>query len=635
MDREFVDTYLQELEHLREMGNEFAQAYPKIAQRLMLDSVPCPDPYVERLLEGFAFLAARVRHKLEAEFPRFTQALLNTVYPHYLMPTPSMTMVQFQPDHSEDALAQGWRIPRGSMLRSIPGKDERTPCQFTTAHDVDLWPLDITEVRYHARDVIQLREDAFQAQDAGSAFETKSMLRIHVSVTAGLTADALDLDTLVLHLPDTGGEVPMQLYERLMAQCSGVVMEWLADGKRHQAFLPPTRVQPLGFAPEEALLPNDKRVFDGYRLLREYFAFPQRFMFVKLTGLAAAMKLCPSREFDLCFTLRTVDPALERDVGRRNFALHCTPAINLFAKRADRIHLSDRFTEFHVVPDRTRPIDFEVLRVTEVKGYGADLAEIQTFRPFYAATQSRSDQEAGPAYYTVHRVRRTPSQRERQGIRRSAYTGSEVYLALVDQRAAPYRSDLRELSVATLCSNRDLPTQMVVGAGSTDFSLDVNAPINAIRCLGRPTSPVASHVEHPADWRAISHLSLNYLSLVNGDDEQTGGAAALREILHLYVDPDDADSLAQIEGLVSVDSHVVTRRLDQKGPLAFARGVEVTLTFNEDAFRGHGVFLLGSVLEHFFRHYVSINSFAETVLSSVSRGEIMRWSPRRSMRPIL
>lgn len=631
MDRKLIDYYAQELQHLREMGQEFAQAFPKIAQRLVLDSVPCADPYVERLLEGFALLTARIRCKLDAEYPRFTQALLGTVFPQYLMPTPSMAMVQFQPDLSNAALAQGWRIPRGSVLRSLPGRGDRTPCQFTTAHEVTLLPLELAEVQYGAREVELLTgpDRAGLLLPAG----VRAGLRLRLRVTAGLSAGMVRLDSLVLHLRDTGNEVPVRLYEALFAQCAGVVVAAGRGPSARRVVLPPTAVRPVGFEPQHALLPCDPRVFEGYRLLREYFAFPQRFLFAEAAGIGEALRGSPESEFDVVFLFRAADGLLERNVAPNQVALHCTPAINLFPRRADRIHLSNRVAEFHVVPDRTRPIDFEVLQVTEVVGYGADLAEVRTFLPFYAALDSDREGAGGGAYFSLHRVRRTPSERERRGGPRSSYLGSEVYLSLVDRHAAPYRSDLRELDVATVCSNRDLPAQMTVGAGQTDFALAVNAPVVSARCVGRPTTPIASHIEEPMDWRAISHLSLNYLSLVDAGEQR--GAAALRDLLRLYADPHASESLKQVEGLLSVQSRLVSRRFPGPGPVAFVRGLEIALTFNEEAFRGSGVFVLGAVLERFLSHYVSVNSFTETVLRAADRGEIMRWPPRNGMRPLL
>jgi type VI secretion system protein ImpG len=311
--------------------------------------------------------------------------------------------------------------------------------------------------------------------------------------------------------------------------------------------------------------------------------------------------------------------------------LFCTPAVNLFSKILDRISLSDSFYEFHVVPDRNRTTDFEVFEIESVTGYSANTSEEREFRPFYLAKDT--DSGVG-AYYTTNRAPRMLTANERQFGKKSSYAGTELFLTLVDANSAPYRADLRELGVKALCTNRHLPIQMAVGVGRTDFSMAVNAPVNAIRCITGPTLPKPSHTEGRFFWRLISHLSLNYLSLVDsakGDE----GAAGLRELLKLYCEENNRLALRQIEGLLSVKSKSVVRRVAAPGPISFARGLEITLTFDEAAFEGTGIFTLGAVLEQFFAKYVSLNSFTETVIRSKQRGEIIRWPTRMGIRQIL
>src|SRR5881394_334087 len=180
MDERLLGYYNNELHHLREMAGEFAREFPKVAGRLALDKDAkeiCPDPYVERLLEGFAFLAARVHLKLDAEFPRFTQSLLETVYPHFLSPIPSMAVVRFEPEESDAALAPGVVMPRGSLLRSVPGKGEKTSCVFQTAHPVRLLPVRVLEARYFTRDLAQLNLPPQVA--------AKAAIRLRLQITAG------------------------------------------------------------------------------------------------------------------------------------------------------------------------------------------------------------------------------------------------------------------------------------------------------------------------------------------------------------------------------------------------------------------------------------------------------------------
>jgi type VI secretion system protein ImpG len=625
MDERLLNFYNVELRHLREMAGEFAREYPKIAGRLALDrdaKEACPDPYVERLLEGFAWLAARVHLKLDAEFPRFTQALLETIYPHYLSPVPSMSIVRFEIDPQQPALAAGVPIPRGTSLKSNLGKGERTPCMFQTAHDVKLLPLRVVEARYFTRDVQELN----LAPEIGA----RAALRIRLQTTGGQTFDKISLEDLTFYVRGAD-DLPSAICEQIFARKLGLVIQSVTDRGKELARLPSAKVQRVGFSPEEALLPPSPRGFEGYRLLREYFALPQRYLFFKLAGLADAAKRNKSDQLDFTIPLKEQETSLERRIDGSCFELFCAPAVNLFSKLLDRISLSDSFYEFHVVPDRNRTTDFEVFEIESVTGYSANTSEEREFRPFYLAKDT--DSGVG-AYYTTNRAPRMLTANERQFGKKSSYAGTELFLTLVDANSAPYRADLRELGVKALCTNRHLPIQMAVGVGRTDFSMAVNAPVNAIRCITGPTLPKPSHTEGRFFWRLISHLSLNYLSLVDsakGDE----GAAGLRELLKLYCEENNRLALRQIEGLLTVKSKSVVRRVAAPGPISFARGLEITLTFDEAAFEGTGIFTLGAVLEQFFAKYVSLNSFTETVIRSKQRGEIIRWPTRMGIRQIL
>ena len=611
MDDRFLTLFDREIGHLRKMGGEFAAAFPKVAGRLSLDEFRCEDPYVERLLEGFAFLSARAQLKLEAEFPRFTQSMLETLYPHYLAPTPSMAMVQFEPDLSEGGLADGEiAVPRGTVLRGLLGKRDQTRCTFLTAHEVRLWPIQLTQAEYCTRELASL--------EVPVELGAKAAVRIRLHATAGLPFNEIKLDNLALYLRGTGRE-EMRLYEQLLGHASGLLLQppgrpvpWRARGGE---------IRRVGFGDEEKLLPYDARSFQGYRLIHEYFAFPERFMFVELTGLQEGLARCDGGELDLVVLLDKADTELENSIDASNFVMFCSPAINLFAKRADRIHISDRVSEFHVVPDRTRPEDFEVFLVQGVTGYAATSDMEREFKPFYAA-DDLSDDVGGEAYYSVNRQPRRLSSRDKlYGSRTTSYTGGEVFLSLVDARAAPFHSDLKQLGVATLCTNRDLPIRMPHGVGNGDFEMDINAPVVAVRLLHK-TDPRPSHAHGETAWRAISHLSLNYLSLLEHEEQ---GAAAFRSLLSLYGDAGDPATRRQIDGVKSIGSRPIIRRLVRDGRIAFARGLEITVTFSEAAFEGTGVFLFGAVLERFFAKYVSINSFTETVVRTADRGEVMRW----------
>jgi type VI secretion system protein ImpG len=623
MDPRLLSYYNRELQFIRETGQEFAKEFPKIAGRLGIESLECSDPYVERLLESFAFLAARVQLKIDAEFPRFTQHLLQMVYPHYLSPTPSMAVVQLQPSLSEGALADGFKVPRGSTLRSLIGRGEQTACEYRTAHDVTLWPLEITRAEY----------TSFLG-DLGNLnlpVKAKAAIRLQFHASAGLTFDQLALDELPLFLKG-GDEIAMRLYELLHAHAIALVVRPAGQPGAWSEIIVDSPVRPLGFEDEQALLPYGPRSFQGYRLLQEYFAFPGRYLFAQLCGLSTAVRRAATSDLEIIVILDAPDSRLEKAIGPGQFDLYCTPVVNLFPKRTDRIHLTESEHEYHVVPDRTRPMDFEVYSVTEVVGYGTSGDEKQEFFPFYAL-QDRAIPDEMSCYYTVHREPRMLSTKQRAQGARSSYVGSEIFIALVDGTEAPVRPQLRQLALNTMCTNRDLTLHIPIGQRNSDFVLETGAPVDAVRCVAGPTPPRPSHAHGDTTWRLISHLALNYLSIT--DDTNGGGAAALRELLSLYGDDSDPIVRKQIDGVRLVSSQSITRRLPISGPAAFGRGLEVTLTLDETAFEGTGAFLLGSVLERFFAKYVSINSFSETVLKSVQRKEIVRWPARLGRRPAL
>jgi type VI secretion system protein ImpG len=412
-----------------------------------------------------------------------------------------------------------------------------------------------------------------------------------------------------------------------------VLVRPIGAGAADVTFLPSSSIRPVGFTDEEALLPVTVRSFEGYRLVQEYFSFPQRYRFFELTGLAPSLARVAGTEVELVLCFGRGDPTLESVVDHSALELFCTPAINLFDKaRLDRIHVTDSAHEFHVVADRTRPLDFEIYQVTEVVGHGADDDSERPFLPFYSTSSADSDRLSS-AYFTTRREPRLVSQDQKRRGSRSSYIGSEVFLSLVDAVQAPYAGDLRQLSMQALCTNRDLVLQMPVGLGQTDFSLGIAAPVSSVRVMSGPSRPYAALVDGSIAWRAISHLSLNYLSLVNATGEQ--GATALRDMLDLYATTTDVSARRQIEGVRSVSVERVVRRLPTRGPISLGRGLEITVEVDELAFEGGSAFLLGAVLDRYFSRYVSINSVTETVLRSQSRGEVNRWTPNWGTRPTL
>ena len=630
MDPRLLNLYEQELRYFRESTSEFARAFPKIAHRLGIEGQEVADPYVERLIEATAFLSARVGLKLDAEFPRFTGHLLDIVYPHFMAPTPAMVVVSCAPDSEDANLAIGPTLPRGSGLRARQAVGQNTHCEFRTARALRVWPVEVQRAQYFS-----YAPDLPLNQHPQSR-EIRGGLRIALRATAGLTFDQIPMDELVVHF---GGadDVAWQLCECVLGQPIGLMVQPLsgtgvmAGAVRH---LPASAIQPVGFEDDEALLPVTATGFSGHRLVQEYFAFPQRFQFARLQGLRAALATMAVAEIEIVVLFSRGDASLEKLVSADNVQIHCVPAINLFSKRLDRVAVSEGVSQFHLVPDRTRPQDFEVHTVTEVIGHGApvagDAAQEQVFHAFYAAFHG--SRHSHPAYFTTTREPRTLSAKQRTEGHRSSHIGSEVFMQIVDPQEAPYAASLRQLAVTALCTNRDLPLLMPLGRES-DFDCMDSFPVERVRIVRGPSRPVSPVVNNGLGWRVIDHLALNYLSLADTNARQ--GAAALREMLMLYAVHADEVRQSQVRGLVSVTSKAVVRRLPLAGPIAFGRGLEVTLEVDRGAFHGHSAFLFGAVMARYLARHVEVNHFVETVLTVAGKGELMRWRPLCGTRPIL
>ena len=429
MDTRLLKHYEGELGFMREMGAEFAEAYPKIAGRLGMDQLEVMDPYVERMMEGFAFLSARVQLELEQQFPVFTQNLMEIVYPHFLAPTPSMMVARLVPDMAQGGLEGGFTLPRGTALRGHVLEGEQTACQFRTAHDATLWPIELTEAEY-----VDGRSELVAAGLA-KGNEARAAIRLRLRATSGVDLADLPLDKLTVFLAGAGSE-PWRLYEALLARSVGLAgrstdrrADW-AEPLGHQ-------IRPLGFDPDEALLPTPGQSFDGYRLLQEYFAMPQRFFFVELGGLAPAIQRSATGDVDIYVLLSEGDPAL-KSITAASFELHAVPAINLFPKRCDRVEVRTTEVEHQVIADRTAPMDYEIYQIEQVTGVMGEGADDITFRPFYSAEDLTPSGDTHSAYYSLRRRMRQRSEKQRLRGVRTSYLGSDCYLTLADRTQAPY-----------------------------------------------------------------------------------------------------------------------------------------------------------------------------------------------------
>lgn len=612
MERKLLEYYNRELAWLRETGAEFAVRYPKIAGRLGMNSTEVNDPYVERLMEGFAFLTSRVQLKMDAEFPRFSQRLMEMIAPNFLAPTPSMAVVELNPDTSKGDLSRGFCVPRGTSLDSLTMKKHGVTCSYTTAHDVTLLPLCVQSVELGA-----LPADAPLSQRGAV-----SALRIRIACNGPVDLKHMDFNRLDFFLAGTDSQAA-GLLELLMAHFVGAYCQTTGSEPARIVLNDNDGVlRQEGFSSEQALLPEGLRNFTGYRLLQEYFAFPARFQFISIHGLRPLLAQSgQAREFDIVVLLDKADAQLERVVDKRNLALHCTPVINLFKKSTERQRIGDGQHEYHLVVDNIRPLDYEIYCVEQINASIDGQHDDQTFRPFWSTWCGDTDNYG--AYFSMRREQRMLSEQALRYGTRTGYIGSEVFASLVDERHTPWRDELRYLSADVLCTSRDLPLLLQQDFG--EFILPDSLPVKKLTVHKGPTPPRPALAEGLSTWRLISQLQMNYLSLM--DAENGENAAALRQMLALYANLAEPSVARQIEGLQRCVLTAEHRRVPQPGPVVFARGTAITLTVDEQAFSGSSAWLLGSVLERVFQRLAAINSFTELTLLSLQRGEIGYWPP--------
>lgn len=644
MNRAFLEAYNRELSLLYERSREFAEDYPGIAERLGGLVQENMDPAVAGLLEGAAFMAARVQLKLESEFDTFTAELLDQLLPNFMAPTPSAIMVQADPVYANEDLEKGQVFPAGSYLDArYVDREQRIACRFRLSAPLMLWPLRLTGARMVSGPT------TFQAMGLDVAQGTVgglilSFLRPSGADPAkpGKAVNTMALDVLPIHLSGDPAEA-VALYEHLFTDVTRITLRYL-DQRGDPAFvrLDPGALEQIGFAEDEALFPEDTRVFRGFTLLREFFLFPQKFLGFRLTGLKRILQQVNSPAFDLLIELGSVRANLPARVGPDHFRLFAAPAINLFEENCAQVKLDARRHEYLVSADSSPASHYEVHRIREVYAYYAGVQNKIPVHPLYGMPADVMQAREALYFTATQRPRRLSAKEKRFG-QAQGYTGTETFISIYEPGHLDSADRVKRLQIKLLCSNRHLPTYLPIAQGGADFRMNDDTTL-ALRCIAGPTAPRESVLEMernaphrtvsgPVHWRLISYLTLNFLGLDNRGSRDE--AAALREMLTLFTDVSSQISERQLQGLKAVSSRPVVRTIRRAGGFHAARGTEVTLRFDERAFEGSGIALIGAVLDRFFAEYASINSFAQVVIVSDQRGRIKTWPPRTGQGPLL
>jgi type VI secretion system protein ImpG len=615
MREELLDYYVRELTYLRQMGVDFARRYPGVARRLLLEPDDCGDPHVERLLEGFAFLAARVHRRIDDDFPELSESLLKLVHPSYLRPLPSMTIVECLPDPGQGKKTAGVRIPRGTELVS-KATLEQLSCKFRTAYDVDLWPFTVDEAEWRQPEQMQWRARTSTGEQSVAA------VRIRLKCVGDVVFQGLPLDRLRFYLSGNANVV-YGLYELLSESCIEIQLRDPKDTKK-LIVLEPSRIRMVGFEANESLLPYERRSTDGYRLLQEYFAFPDKFLFFDLSGLEPLAQSGFSTEAEIVILFSKFERAerqqeLELGVDGRTFRLGCAPAINLFKQTAEPILLTQTKPEYTIVPDSRHAAFMEIFSIEEVIAANPKLRHSVVLEPMHTYRhQTRSQNEL--AFWKVSRHHNQLGERE----------PSVMTISVVDLTGEITDPEADVLTVRTLCTNFDLPTRLPVGAPGGDFEAVGQAAAKTVTALKRPTLSVDPPMASGQAWRLISLLSLNYLSL----NEE--GRTALQEILRLHNLTGSAASENQIGAIVRMRSSPHFALVESAFGLVPARGTLVEMELDEQSFAGGGAHLFTAVLDRFLAGYCSINSFSQLVVrTSRRKEEIAQWPPRAGNQALL
>lgn len=655
MNREFMELYNRELALFYEHAGEFAEEYPGVAERLGAMTADSPDPMIGALLEGAAFLATRVQLKLKHEFSTFTDHLLEQLVPNFLAPIPSVLHAQVVPEFGDEALRDGVVLPRGSYIdAAYRERDRSLACRYRLTREIGIFPLSITRAEYIGA-VAPLEALGVSLPADGRAglrlgFRVRSTRNIEAEPAVELTADkpahwarGLKIRALPIHLLGPESDA-VAIYEQIFGHTVQLALRWQGtDQKWRTRTLPRDVLEQIGFDEEEALYPVDHRVFRGFDHIRDYFTFPRAFLGFRLRDLGKHLADVESPVFELIFVFDDVAPRLGTAVEGDSFGLFCAPAINLFEKSCDRIFLKPNDYEYQVVPERTRYLEFEPHRVTSVAAHRSGHSDRIPAYPLYSAPEDQTAHSSA-LFYSVRRMQRRRTAEENKYGLRSDYIGTDLFLTLVGhERAAERGEEIGEVSVTALCSNRHLPEHLPIGETGADFIYLDNDQIR-IRAVTQPTRPREPLINGISDrsrpnytgenaWRLINMCALNHLGLVQ--TRAGGDARAIKDVLMLFADLSDNVTERRIRGVRSVDSSPVTRRVRALDGVAVARGLEITITIEDKAFEGSGVFLLGAVLDRFFAEYVGINQFTQTVIRTPERNVIMRWPPRLGRRQVL
>lgn len=625
MDQVFLEYYEEELSHIRTLAGEFAALHPNVARNLALDSIPCPDPYVERLLEGVAFLAARTRLKIDGESSRYVRTLIDTLYPDLGGPAPAMTMAEMKPGPQVQRMLDGHLMKRGTRLMSGLREGQQTRCTYTSAQSVHLWPIEISEVEY--------LQDKGALSQAGindtTGRDAAAGIRIILKRDGAGALEELSLNQLDIYFG--AGTRGGAIFDAIFGFGAGAVAR--AQDKT-QPFSQIGAPSMIGVQDEDALLPRVRSSFEGYRLLREYFLMPSRFYFMRIGELSPVIRKSGDKALEVIVLLKEERTDLA-GISAKDFSLFTTPVVNLFEHECNIVELRRNRAQHIVQADRTRPRDFEIYRLLRVEDVDVEGPQSRV-TPLFSV---EAEADSGHVYSADRRPRRPDTEEVRRGQTRSSYIGDDFYISVGKPTHARADKKIRRLDVRALCTNRDLPIlddnpKLTLDSGDPVQSVTLLSPMRRPRAALRSSLPSGATDEREIDdlsWRWISQLSLNHISLADSD----AGAEPLRALIKLYADRGDPSLRRHGTAVTGIRSRSLVERLEVAGPLCFGRGTEITIDINDALLSGGSSLLLSSLLAQLFARHTAINSFVRTKTHLTQQQMEVTWPIKTGTRALI
>lgn len=610
MADELLPYYEKELAYIRQMGAEFALEHPKIAGRLGITAETVEDPHVSRLIESFAYLNARIQHKLDDDFPELSDALLEVLFPHYQRPLPSMSIVQFVPD--EEKLEASYHLAKNTLLETEQYQGET--CRFTTIYDTELHPFTLKEATLIGRPFTTPGSKQFKGSGGvlKLSFET---------FNKDISFADIKPNRIRFYLKGQPQHIN-PLYELLLNKCQAIIMA-TSENDPNPVRLGSNLIQAVGFDIDEGLLPYPESSFMGYRLLTEFFTFSEKFMFIDLQGFSGRIPENAEDTLEFYIYLDESDVELEHNISSQTFQLGCVASVNLFSHRTDPIKLDHTSIEYQITPDARRPDGYEIYSLDQVTATTSS-GDREVYLPLYGINHEQQNQENHAYWFTRRRAAKMGAE--------SRDEGSNVFLSLVDMYFNPNNPDDRTLILESTCSNRDQPAKLPFSSDQPRLQcVDSAPPCERIRCLTQPSTTVRPSMRNNARWRLISHLSLNHLSITGRDDATT----ALKEILRLYDFKDSSINRAQIDSITQVNTRAINAPLNIDGRATLCRGIEIEIELDDTQLAGCSSYLFATVLEHFFALYCSINSFTRVLVKLKNKEGYLKKCPPRAGEKIL